>query len=140
VPHDILDIVTRRQKRFLLEAEAKARKSGSWGTWERIDLVGGFPGRTGWCAKCVAVHRNQVFLVLERPLADGTRHLAVTSLSQTRPTWWEMQRIKDEIAGPEATAVEVYPPASEVIDEADMYHIWVLPAPVPFSLNPQSKR
>ena len=45
-----------------------------------------------------------------------------------------MQRIKDEIAGQDATAVEVYPPHSEIVDQADMYHLWVLPEPLPFSL------
>jgi len=74
-----------------------------------------------------------VFSVLERPVVGAT-HLAITSLSGVRPTWWEAQRIKNEIAGEAATAVEVYPPASEVVDEADMYHLWILPDPLPFSL------
>lgn len=63
-------------------------------------------------------------------------HLAIASLSGERPTWWEMQRIKDELAGPDAMAVEVYPPAAEVVDEADMFHIWVLPQPLTFGLAP----
>ena len=33
-----------------------------------------------------------------------------------------------------ATAVEVYPPSDQVVDGADMFHIWVLPEPLPFSL------
>ncbi len=45
-----------------------------------------------------------------------------------------MQRIKDEIAGPDATAIEVYPPHAEIVDQADMFHIWVVPGPLPFSL------
>jgi hypothetical protein len=53
-----------------------------------------------------------------------------------RPTFHEMQRIKDDLAGAEATAVEVYPPRSELVDEADMFHIWVLPAGLPFTLAP----
>ena len=48
------------------------------------------------------------------------------------------ERIKDEIAGPDATAVEVYPPQAEIVDDADMYHLWVLPAPLPFSLFPRT--
>ncbi len=46
-----------------------------------------------------------------------------------------MQRIKDEIAGYDATAIEVYPPKSEVVDEADMFHIWVLRGKLPFGLH-----
>lgn len=40
--------------------------------------------------------------------------------------------------GPEATAVEVYPPHAEIVDDADMYHLWVLAAPLPFSLFPRT--
>lgn len=32
-----------------------------------------------------------------------------------------------------ATAVEVYPPQSEVVDDADMYHLWIVER-LPFSL------
>jgi hypothetical protein len=70
----------------------------------------------------------------DRTLENGVRHLAVSSLSGIRPTWREMQRIKDSIAGCNKTAVEVYPPATEIVDQADMFHIWVLPEPLPFSL------
>lgn len=61
----------------------------------------------------------------------------MASLSAIRPSWWEMQRIKDELAGKGCTAVEVYPPADEVVDDADMFHIWVLPEPLAFSLAPR---
>jgi hypothetical protein len=46
-----------------------------------------------------------------------------------------MQRIKNEIAGPGCTAVEVYPPAAEVVDGANMFHMWVLPLGLPFGLH-----
>jgi len=45
-----------------------------------------------------------------------------------------MQRIKDELAGHDRTGVEVYPPHDEIVDQADMYHLWVLPEPLPFTL------
>jgi hypothetical protein len=76
-----------------------------------------------------------VFSVLDRTLENSVRHLAVSSLSGIRPAWHEMQRIKDELAGCDKTAVEVYPPAAEIIDQADMFHIWVLPGALPFSLH-----
>lgn len=46
-----------------------------------------------------------------------------------------MQRIQDEIAGPERTAVEIYPPRRDIVDGADMFHLWVLEAPLPFGLH-----
>jgi hypothetical protein len=40
-------------------------------------------------------------------------------------SWRVLQDIKNEIAGRERTAIEVYPPESEVSDVANIYHLWV---------------
>jgi hypothetical protein len=123
----------RSQRRQLLEAEARARKSGAWGEWERVSFPRGSAGNR-WAAEFDTAHRNRVFAVLERALPDGGRHLMISSLSGVRPTWWETQRIKNEIAGADTTAVEIYPPQAEVVDDADAYHLWVLPGSFPHSL------
>jgi hypothetical protein len=127
--------VDRAIRRKLLNAEANNRADGTWGDWRTLDFPPGSAG-TGWAAEFTVAHRNRVFCVLDRLLDNGVRHLAVSSLSGIRPNWHEMQRIKDSIAGPHMTAVEVYPPTPEIVDEADMFHIWVLPGPLPFSLSP----
>lgn len=51
--------------------------------------------------------------------------------------WKHMQRIKNEIVGRDRCAVEVYPAESEVVDQANMYHLWVLPEGfrLPFGLE-----
>lgn len=79
---------------------------------------------------------NDAFLVSVRTLKNGVRHLRVISPTLERPSWWEMQRIKNEIVGPGETAVEVYPPEDETVDGVCLYHLWVLPmgARLPFSL------
>jgi hypothetical protein len=124
--------LSRQQRRSILGLEAKHRASGDWPPWEKIPLPGG-TGGGGWNREVRAAHRNGVFCVLERPVG-GVVHLAVASLSGIRPTWHEMQRIKNEIVGEHATGVEVYPPQSEVVDEADMFHIFIVPGGVPFSI------
>lgn len=131
--NDVLRNVDRNQRRLLLRAEADARDSGNWGKWETLTFPAGTVGR-GWAAGFTKAHKNKVFSVLDRD-AGGVRHLAVASLSQIRPSWYEMQRIKDELAGVRATAVEVYPPHHEIVDGADMFHIWVLPEPLSFGLR-----
>lgn len=136
--YSTFDDMPRRNRRLILRDEGIARRAGKWARWETHTFPSGTVGPRGWSADFTTAHRNNVFSVLERALPDGTRHLAITSLSGVRPTWPEMQRIKDEIAGPEATAVEVYPPQTEIVDQADMYHLWVLPAPLPFSLFPRT--
>lgn len=128
-----MDGLTKRDRRRLLDREARLRRSGEWGEWETINFPAGSVGRE-WAACVTTAHRNRVFSVLDRMDSSGARHLAVTSLSGVRPTWREMQRIKDEIAGANATAIEVYPPHAEIVDAADMFHIWVLPGKLPFSL------
>jgi hypothetical protein len=127
-----VDRATRRQ---LLAAEAKNRDAGTWGQWETLTFPRGSVGKGAWISDFTMAHKNKVFSVLDRTLSNGVRHFAVASLSGVRPTWWEMQRIKDELAGCDKTAVEVYPPATEIVDEADMFHIWVLTDRLPFSLS-----
>lgn len=41
--------------------------------------------------------------------------------------WQDLQRIKDELLGPERVALEVFPRRSELVDQANMRHLWVLP-------------
>jgi hypothetical protein len=132
--HQALREVDRATRRRCLRAEAQARKDGAWGEWETLTFPRGNAGR-GWAADFTTAHRNRVFSVLDRTLPDGVRHLAISSLSGIRPSWHEMQRIKNDIAGCDMTAVEVYPPAAEIVDGADMFHIWVLPQPLSFSLH-----
>ena len=129
------DALPRHIRRDALARAAKARKAGAWGAWELVRFRAGTVAKEGWPADFERAHRNAVFSVLDRTLPDGTRHLAISSLSGERPSWREAQRIKNELAGPDATAVEVYPPEAEVVDAAPMYHLWVLPAPLPFSLH-----
>lgn len=130
-----IEMLPRNDRRRALEAERRARKSGDWGPWETLHFPPFSAGSGGWASEVTSAHKNRVFSVLDRDAGNGVRHLAVASLSQERPTFWEMQRIKDDLAGEAATAVEVYPPRSEVVDGADMFHLWVLPEPLSFSLH-----
>lgn len=124
--------LSRGERRNLLSTERKRRQNGSWGPWEKLTFPRGSAG-DGWAADFTVAHKNSVFAVLDRTLPNGVRHLAISSLSGDRPSWLEAQRIKTEIAGPDATAVEVYPPDAEIVDQADMYHLWVV-GRLPFSL------
>ena len=54
-------------------------------------------------------------------------HLWIRNKSSTDISWREKQRIKNELVGKERVAIEVYPPEEELVDTANMYHLWVLP-------------
>ena len=51
--------------------------------------------------------------------------------------WQFLQRVKNEIMGKERLAIEVYPPSSELVNQVNAYHLWVLPEgfKLPFGLN-----
>jgi hypothetical protein len=132
---DCLQRLSRNERRIALSNEARARRSGNWGEWEKLTFPAGSVGGCRWTAEITTAFRNKVFSVLVRDAGGGVTHYAVSSLSEERPSWWEMQRIKNELAGTEATAVEVYPPTSEVVDGANMFHFWVIHGRLPFSLS-----
>lgn len=49
-------------------------------------------------------------------------------------TWDELQDLKRQAGYGEAMAVEVYPPDSEVVNVANMRHLWIVdPRAVPFA-------
>lgn len=133
--NDVLKTVPKKERDRLLRLERRFRDTGIWGKWETISLMPGQVGKGGFASTFTACHRNRVFSVLDRQAEAGVRHLAISSLSGVRPTWPEMQRIKNELAGEDATAIEVYPPQANVVDEADMFHIWVLRGKLPFGLH-----
>lgn len=41
--------------------------------------------------------------------------------------WAEMQNIKNELFGKEVTAIEYYPKESELIDDHNIYWLWIYP-------------
>lgn len=127
--------IPKRDHMAVLERERKARRTGAWGPWETKGMMPGSVGYDGWLADITRAYRNRCFSVLERRAEAGVVHLAVSSLTGVRPTWQEMQRIKNELAGTDATAIEVYPPQSQVVDAAPMFHIWVLRGQLPFGLH-----
>jgi hypothetical protein len=63
-------------------------------------------------------------------------HVCIRNTSSTDIPWKDKQRIKNELFGHEQIAVEVFPPHSELVDDAYMYHLWVLPKgfKLPFNL------
>jgi hypothetical protein len=58
----------------------------------------------------------------------GRLHLSIRNLRREAVRdWRDLQRIKNEIAGPEREAVEIYPAESRLVDSSNQYHLWVLP-------------
>lgn len=95
----------------------------------------------GWLSEVskVYVDEDKQYSVLIRNIETEwgiVQHAAIRNAPNTDIPWAEKQRIKNELFGAETVAVEVFPAMSELVDEANMYHLWVLPdgMKLPFSL------
>jgi hypothetical protein len=60
------------------------------------------------------------------------KHLSIKRLDKEPiRDWRDMQRIKNELVGPECEGCELYPAESRVVDLANQFHMWVFSVPGP---------
>lgn len=84
---------------------------------------------------------NNLFIVSITPFQcdwGWCVHVVVRAKDKaTQVTWVVKQRLKDELLGPQRLAIEVFPPVKDLVDQADAYHLWVLPEnfQLPFGLE-----
>jgi|GEM_PF-2284591 hypothetical protein len=128
-----------------------SERPAAWGPWEwrnhltdprakvyrEAPVSPTYPARMGLKRACLnLVYSVQFF---ERASEWGTiAHLLIRRHDQGLDfPWAELQRIKDELCGPECVAVEVFPPQSQLVDDANCRHLWVLPDgfTLPFGLH-----
>lgn len=71
---------------------------------------------------------NDLYMVERNEVPGGLTHLSIKRNDKTRVREWRhLQQIKNELAGPHRFAVEIFPPEQFLVDQADQYHLWVLP-------------
>lgn len=95
----------------------------------------------GWFGELDRVYRDEKsqYVVMIRDVETEwglVQHACMRNASSTDIPWAEKQRIKNEIFGQDCAAIEVFPKTADLVDEANMYHIWVLPKgmSLPFGL------
>ncbi len=83
------------------------------------------PNQTIWRNKFYTVIKH----VLEPELGEKSGiHLSIRHNERKAiRDWRHFQRIKNELAGAEREAVEIFPPESQLVDTSNQYHLWVLP-------------
>lgn len=76
--------------------------------------------------------KNNRYTVTVRHLRqEGAPRGVVTHLSIRRNDrkplrdWRDLQRIKNDLCGPEAEGVELFPAESRLLDASNQYHLWV---------------
>jgi hypothetical protein len=47
--------------------------------------------------------------------------------------WEELQSIKDQLGFADRDAVEIYPAATDVVNNNNIRHLWLMAAPIPFA-------
>jgi hypothetical protein len=66
--------------------------------------------------------------VVARPADGSARRISLRRLDWKPITdWRDKQAIKNQLAGPEVEAVEIYPAESRVTDKENFFHLWCLP-------------
>lgn len=86
-------------------------------------------------------YENGTYAVMTRQVETAwgvVTHACIRNKDHTDIPWSDKQWIKDTLFGPERVAVEVFPPVEQLVDAANMYHLWVLPEGwvLPFGLVP----
>lgn len=77
--------------------------------------------------------RSRLFEVNATPLNfeegfAGFVHLSIKRLDRSPIHDWRiLQRLKNDTVGPDREAIEIYPAEDRLVDEANQFHLWVLP-------------
>lgn len=79
----------------------------------------------------VGVWMSRVYIVqLIRHPIEAWWRLSIRRIdgAEIRERWDDLQLIKDELLGVDAMAIEVYPPAFDVLQDCPMRHLFVVPS------------
>jgi hypothetical protein len=95
---------------------------------------------TGWFKEIDRAYVNGVFSVIVRTVKNEyglCKHAAIRNIDSTEILWKDKQEIKNKIFGESAVAIEIFPKQDELVDGANMYHLWILPDSfnLPFNLS-----
>ena len=103
----------------------------NWGEWRSGNVTANLGGKQSMVWQ---LFTNDLFIVTAVPFHceyGPCVHLVMRLKPDATPlsglTWAAKQRVKDELMGAGRMAVEVFPPRKELVDQADAYHLWVLP-------------
>lgn len=84
------------------------------------------------------VWRSKKYLVQIYATSTNVKRLSINKTSRHKGqwadklTWDELQDIKDKVGYGDSLAIEIYPKNKDVVNVANMRHLWVLPFSLPF--------
>ena len=121
-------------------AEIRKLVRKPFGPWEQRLIPLDHPMRPRgprWRVECYLNNRYSVQISDHETSWGPVIHLWIRRHDESMPRFWsDLQRIKDELIGKDRIAVEVFPEEENLVDEANMSHLWVLPEGfiLPFTL------
>lgn len=113
------------------ERRRLARQGTLSGVWQRKPSPKELGIGSRWFGELDRAYSNGKYAVMVRTIDTEwgkVDHACIRNTGSTDITWREKQKIKNELFGKERVAIEVFPAESDLVDQANMYHIWVLPA------------
>lgn len=123
--------MNRQQRRMAHSYHKKevrnALNSNQWGAWE--DITSEFMMKLGDKPESIRMKKYlknnlysaQIIDTKEGLLLGIRRHDQSTDI-----TWSHKQRIKNEVLGESFQAIEFFPKQGELVDDANMYWLWVV--------------
>jgi hypothetical protein len=87
----------------------------------------------------IEVWRSRGYLVQIYAEQNGIERLSILRTVYNRDgaldgiPWEVLQRLKSECGRGALDAMEIYPADGDVVNVANMRHLWVLPVPIPFA-------
>lgn len=116
--------------------QLRDESAATWTPFERsTDGVDSVTGKTFPVSQLGfdEIWANNRYVVMMRfappdPMMGQCVHLSIRRRDRgAARDWRDLQRIKNELMGPEAEAVELYPAESRLVDAANQFHLWVFP-------------
>lgn len=94
--------------------------------WQAFKAAADHPATAEGCVE-VWLSAEYLVQVFERP-EEGGRRLTIRRIdgAEIVARWDVLQAIKNAVVGPQATALEVYPTARDLVDAFNMRHLWVV--------------
>lgn len=120
--------LARMQKRKARITEANKRFKLPPGGFKPIDLT--LNPHPHWMTRAFV---NNRYMVMINDLAETDKGQAIRAMIQRHDDspipnhWSELQKIKNELFGEQTVAVEYYPRMSELIDDHNIYWLWIYP-------------
>src|SRR3954465_11420168 len=97
-------------------------QSGGTKHWYQYRQAGQQP------AVAILAFQNRLYNGYALVFEDTSMHLSFKRNDRAAVRdWRHFQAIKNEVAGPEREAIEIFPPESMLVDSANENHLWIIP-------------